>query len=859
MKQVLLIDGNSMLFRAYYASAYGKKMQTSSMIPTNAVFSFVTMLNKALELIQPDMVLVAWDAGKATFRHEMYSEYKGTRKELDPDLKVQFPIVREFLDCAHIKRYECEGIEADDIIGSFVEKYQDVQIHILSSDKDLLQLITHHAKVYLMKKGISDLEIYDEAYLYERMSITPKQIIDLKALMGDSADNIPGIKGVGDKTATDLLKKYQSVENIYEHVDELKGKLKEKIVNGKESAMLSKELATIKTDAFLPFMLDELNYNGFNEEVNDFYKKYEMKSLIKKDVIKKQQQASMSLVTTITPSLLNDDSMILADYDNENFYEATLYGFAIGNDTQVEYISLNDALNDQALLTYLKDSNNKKTYDAKNFYHICHKYDLACGDFSFDLMLAAFLIDQSLTDLDKILLKYEIALPLSKDEVFGKKGKPCFVDLNEASKRLMSLLAQLYPYVNDLMKKLSEYEMLSLFQDIEMPLAKVLYEIEEVGFYCDVHVLNKIAQDYQVKIDEIAKQIYELANKEFNINSPKQLASVLFDDLGLKSGKKRSTAADVLEKLIDAHPMIPLLLQHRKYSKIYSTYAIGLSKHILSDQRIHTILNQNLTQTGRLSSSEPNLQNISVKDEEGKIIRQAFKAKEGCVLLSADYSQIELRMLAHMADEKVMIDAFNKDVDIHSATAMEIFDVSLDEVSASQRRSAKTVNFGIVYGQSDFGLSEQLNISRKEAKFFIEKYFASYPNIKTFMDETIEFCRTHGYVKTLFLRRRYINEINDSNYMIREFGKRAAMNAPVQGSAADLIKLAMISIRNKMKQLNVKSKMILQIHDELIFEVYEDELALMKEIVEQGMQEVYPLKVPLKAQACIAKNWYDAK
>ena len=392
-----------------------------------------------------------------------------------------------------------------------------------------------------------------------------------------------------------------------------------------------------------------------------------------------------------------------------------------------------------------------------------------------------------------------------------------------------------------------------------MPLAKVLYEIEEVGFYCDSNVLNKIAQDYQIKIDTLANQIYELANKEFNINSPKQLATVLFDDLGLKSGKKRSTAADVLEKLIDAHPIIPLLLQHRKYSKIYSTYALGLSKHILNDQRIHTILNQNLTQTGRLSSSEPNLQNISVKDEEGKIIRKAFKAKDGCVLLSADYSQIELRMLAHMANEQVMIDAFNHDVDIHSATAMEIFDVSLDEVSTSQRRSAKTVNFGIVYGQSDFGLSEQLNISRKEAKYFIDKYFASYPNIKGFMDETIEFCRNHGYVKTLFLRRRYINEINDSNYMIREFGKRAAMNAPVQGSAADLIKLAMITIMNKMKQLQVKSKMILQIHDELIFEVYEDEISLMKDIVEQGMQEVYPLKVPLKAQASIAKCWYDAK
>ena len=498
-------------------------------------------------------------------------------------------------------------------------------------------------------------------------------------------------------------------------------------------------------------------------------------------------------------------------------------------------------------------------YDAKNFYHALHKNGIEFADVKFDVMIAAFLVDGTLSDYDKLAEKYQFDRSLLKDNVFGKKGKGKLVDLDEAARYAMLQADHLQDLVSELDASLKEMEMKELFDTIEMPLTHVLYAMEKEGVVTSLSTLDEIARATSDKIDTLSAQIYEMAGMEFNINSPKQLAQILYDELGLKAGKKRSTAADVLEKLAKQHPIIPLLLEHRKYQKIYSTYAVGLSKHVLKDGKIHTIFNQIQTQTGRLSSSEPNLQNISVRDEEGKEIRKAFVASEGHVLLSADYSQIELRMLAHMADEEVMIDAFNHGIDIHTKTAMQIFDVDHDSVDANMRRSAKTVNFGIVYGQSDFGLSEQLGISRKEAHAFIDKYFASYPNIKSFMDSTIQFCEENGYVKTLFNRRRYIKEISDKNYMMREFGKRAAMNAPIQGSAADLIKLAMIQIFERMRREQVKSRMILQIHDELIFDVWEDELEQMKSIVEEGMQQAMTLRVPLIAEANIGKSWYEAK
>ena len=548
-----------------------------------------------------------------------------------------------------------------------------------------------------------------------------------------------------------------------------------------------------------------------------------------------------------------------ANVDNESYYDAQLYGFAISLQDRTEYIELSDALQDTAFLEWLKEENGKAVYDAKNFYHALHKNNIPFADVTFDVMIAAFLVDGTLSDYDKLAEKYQFDRSLLKDDVFGKKGKGKLVDSDEAARYAMAQADYLQDLVAKLDTALREMEMKELFTTIEMPLTHVLYAMEKEGVVTSLSTLDEIAKATSDKIDALSAKIYEIAGMEFNINSPKQLAGILYDELGLKAGKKRSTAADVLEKLASQHPIIPLLLEHRKYQKIYSTYAVGLSKHVLKDGKIHTIFNQIQTQTGRLSSSEPNLQNISVRDEEGKEIRKAFVASEGHVLLSADYSQIELRMLAHMANEEVMIDAFNHGIDIHTKTAMQIFDVEHDAVDANMRRSAKTVNFGIVYGQSDFGLSEQLGITRKEAHAFIDKYFASYPNIKSFMDTTIAFCEEHGYVKTLFNRRRYIKEISDKNYMMREFGKRAAMNAPIQGSAADLIKLAMIHIYKKMQEEQVKSRMILQIHDELIFDVWEDELEQMRTIVEEGMQHAMKLRVPLIAEANIGRTWYDAK
>lgn len=861
MKKLLLIDGNSMLFRAYYATVYGRMMKTSNGIPTNAVYGFITMINKALSMLHPDAVLVAWDSGKPTFRHETFTEYKGTRKQLDQELIVQFPIAREYLDAYGMKRYECDGIEADDIIGSMAKLYPNVEIHILSSDRDLLQLIDPTTDVYLMKKGISEIEIVNEAKLKESLGIVPSQIIDLKALMGDTADNIPGVKGVGEKTALKLLDDYETVDNVYAHLDEIKGKLKEKLEIDKDKAFLSKYLATIKVDAQIPLAFDEIMLEEPKQALHDFYVKYEMKSFIKESINKTamKREGTKAIVKKVSKALLSDDCVIYADYDNENYYDATLYGFALSKGDATEYIMLEDAKEDMAFLQYLQTENKKVVYDAKNFYHCLHKNGLAFGNVTFDLMIAAFLVDGTISDYDKLAEKYQFDHSLVKDDVYGKKGKPKLVDREECAQYAMMQADHLADIVKELRDELLEMEVMDLFHTIEMPLTRVLYAMEKEGVVTNLTTLADIAKATAEKINRLSEQIYAMAGMEFNINSPKQLGTILYDELGLKAGKKRSTAADILEKLVHVHPIIPLLLEHRKYQKIYSTYAVGLSKHVLADGKIHTIFNQIQTQTGRLSSSEPNLQNISVRDEEGKEIRKAFEASAGHTLLSADYSQIELRMLAHMAQEQAMIDAFHHGIDIHTKTAMQIFDVSHDEVDAHMRRSAKTVNFSIVYGQSDFGLSEQLGISRKEAHTFIEKYFASYPNIKSFMDETIAFCEAHGYVKTLFNRRRYIKEINDKNYMIREFGKRAAMNAPIQGSAADLIKLAMLHIYEKMEENHVKSRMILQIHDELIFDVWKDELDVMKNIVEEGMQKAMQLRVPLVAEANVGATWFDAK
>lgn len=860
-KDILLIDGNSMLFRAYHATAYrGNFMSTSNGVPTNAVFGFANMINKAIALLDPEHVLVAWDTGKPTFRHESFEDYKGTRKEVDEELKVQFPMAREFLDAYSIFRYEEEGIEADDIIGSLAKRYPEHQVHILSSDKDLLQLIDDTTDVLLMKKGITDMQIMNEEALYEMMQLKPLQVIDFKGLSGDASDNIPGVKGVGEKTATKLLSDYGSVEGVYEHIDEIKGKLKEKLENDREMAFVSKRLATIKTDCEFSFDLDDFLFSPDYDKLNDFYHKYEMNSLASKiKKVEKREKVEVKVITRFDESMYEEDMCVVLDYDNESYYETTLFGILLHGKDQIYYMNKEDMLMDAGIQNYLNSDIVKYGYDVKLMYHLLDRYGFAFKQFTLDIMIACFIADNSVNSYERFIENFNHYEEKKKYDVYGKMGKPKLIDDNEKLEYLGDQIQMFYESKPIIMQNIKEKDLEYVLNEIEMPLAYILFKMEKEGVTTSLEVLNEIADNTSAIIRKLENEIFSLVGHEFNINSPKQLAEVLFDELGLKANKKRSTAVDVLEKLYHAHAVIPLLIQQRKYQKIYSTYAEGLKKYVKSDGKIHTIFNQCLTQTGRLSSSEPNLQNISVRDDDAKQVRKAFIASEGRVLYTVDYSQIELRMLAHMAHEEKMIEAFNKGMDIHTKTAMEIYGVDKDEVTSAMRREAKVVNFGIVYGQTEFGLSQELGITRNDAKEFMDKYFASYPQIKKFMDETIEGCKQNGYVKTLFNRRRNIPEINDKNYMTREFGKRAAMNAPVQGSAADLIKLAMIKVDKLLKENNLKSKMILQVHDELIFDVYEDEKAILEKIVKEGMEHVYEFDVPLLADGSFGKNYYDVK
>lgn len=858
MKKLLLLDGNSMLFRAYYATLYTHRMTTSNGIPTNAVYGFVMMLNKAIDIIEPDEILVAWDAGKPTFRHKQFSAYKGTRKPLDEELIVQFPIVREYLDAAGIKRYEQEGYEADDIIGSMAKCCKDVQTTILTSDRDLLQLIDATTHVLLMKKGLSEMDLMDEQNLLDTYGITPSQVIEMKGLMGDTADNIPGVQGVGEKTALRLLNQYSTVENVYAHIDEVKGKLKEKLEKDKDNAFMSLELATIYTKMELPFELCDCEFSGIQEAVNGFYEKYEMRSLVNRTKQTKNEKWSLKEVDHFE-MIQDEDVMIMPVCSQEPYLDQKLYGFMVPLDKTIYYISVENALED-ANFKKLLEKKKIITWDTKEMMHLLDRYGFKWNEFSDDLHIAGFLLNSTATDSDALIEALHISLPESFHDVSKKtKEEPAYSVTREKA-ICHSLTQQLFEKRSEIRSSLKSQNVISLYEDIEMPLAYVLFSMEKEGISIQESFLDEYGALLNQKLDELAQQIYGHAGMIFNINSPKQLANVLFDELNLSGGgKKRSTSADVLEKLRGKHPIIEDILEYRKIAKVLSTYIDGLKKHIRSDEKIHTCFNQTMTQTGRLSSSDPNLQNISIRDELGKEIRKAFVAQEGYHLLSADYSQIELRMLAHMANEDHMIRAFNEGLDIHTKTATLIFGCTPEEVDDQKRRIAKTVNFGIVYGQTEFGLSSQLHITRKEAGEFMQMYFDSYPKIHQYMNQLIDFCKENGYVETLFHRRREIPEINDKNFMTREFGKRAAMNAPIQGSAADLIKIAMLKMDKALKDANVQSKMLLQIHDELIFLVPDNELDLMQNLVKDTMENAMELKVPLKASISVGKSWYEAK
>ncbi len=867
MKKMLLVDGNSLLFRAYYATAYGRPMTTSNGVPTNAIFAFANMLNKAIDRIAPETILVAFDSAKKNFRHELYPEYKGGRKETPQELIVQFAIVREYLDAMNISRYEQEGIEADDIIGCLVKKYPDWDIHILSSDHDLLQLIDETTSVWVMKKGISEIEEMTVESLHEKMGIAPQQIIDLKGLMGDASDNIPGVPKVGEKTALKLLHQYQSVEGVLDHVDEIKGKLHDLLVEYAVQARLSKRLATIQTDRILPVEAESLGYEANLADQIAFFQKYEMNSMIKR--LKEQTLSNqpnplpegqpVRYEQSCPVSILHEGTVLVADLSSENPYSAELYGFLLADLQQSVYLPWPQAQQDQALMSWLSSTQIKRVWDAKTLIHVAKRYGFLLKGLNFDAMIAAFLVDTSVGTLEKAQTAYDLHLPMQLHEIYGRENKPMLPELNQQMEYCAAKARLIQRIFESASVRLKEMEMESLFYDLEMPLVEVLAEMEETGVLIDLEQLNAIAAEMKEKVETLSQQIQCRCSHPVNLNSPKQLAEFLFDELQLPTNKKRSTSIEVLEKLQGMHPVIDELMEYRKFQKLYSTYAEGLKKSIFPDGRIHTIFNQCVTQTGRLSSTAPNLQNISVRDEEGRAIRKAFVPASNHLLLSADYSQIELRVLAHMANEEELIRAFQQDLDIHTKTAMDLFEVPQEQVTALMRRHAKAVNFGIVYGISDFGLAEQLQISRKEAKAFIDKYLERYPKISVYMKEVVEQCQQEGYVKTLLNRRREIPEIHDKNYMVREFGKRAAMNAPIQGTAADLIKLAMIRINQKMKERQLQSKMILQVHDELIFDVDLSEKELMLKLVTEEMEQAMSLRVPLKVQCQFGATWYEAK
>lgn len=867
MKKMLLVDGNSMLFRAYYATIYSRPMTTSKGIPTNAVYGFAMMFNKALELVQPDAVLVAWDFGKKTFRHEIFEDYKGGRKETPEELIIQFGLIRDYLDAFAIKRYELEGIEADDIIGTMVKKYTNWDINVLSSDRDLLQLIDETTSVWLMKKGISDIEKMTVESLKESLGISPIQITDLKGLMGDASDNIPGIPGVGEKTALKLLADYQTVENLLQHTDELKGKLKEKVVEFRSQALLSKQLATIKTDVELGINDVDCIYAPDYVGLVRFFNELEMQSMVKKFESYIQDETSVSQDTVkyeewiLCPNnVLGDDVCLEIDQSSENAYTSEVYGFSLMKDGNCGYISLDNARKDANFLSWLKSDKRKIIYDVKLAMHCFYRLNMEVNGYYFDTMIAVFLCDSTLTNWERIKSKYEFVEIVTKEDIYGTIARPKLPDVNEQilhSCTKVQFIHKMFVKCKDLIE---EYDMHSLFYDLEMPLTKVLFDMEQEGICIDTKVLASISKDTLARIEELTAAIYAYVDNEpFNLNSPKQLAEILFDKLNLPANKKRSTSVDVLEKLQGIHPIIDDLMEYRKVQKLYSTYAEGLKKFVHQDGKIHTVYNQCVTQTGRLSSSDPNLQNISVRDEQARIIRKAFIPTQGNVLVASDYSQVELRMLAHMADEQGLIEAFNSNLDIHTKTAMDIFGVTKDEVDSTMRRQAKAVNFGIVYGISDFGLSQQLGIYRKEAQQFIDTYLQKYPKISEYMENVVNKCKEDGYVTTLLNRRREIKEIHDKNHMVREFGKRAAMNAPIQGSAADLIKIAMIKINDEITKNELKSKMILQVHDELIFDVVKDEVEQMKVIIQNGMERAMELKVPLVAECQVGNTWYEAK
>ncbi|MFD2926198.1 DNA polymerase I [Halobacillus naozhouensis] len=880
-EKVVLIDGNSIAYRAFFALPL---LNNDKGVYTNAVYGFTTMLLKILEEDKPDRLLVAFDAGKTTFRHKTYSDYKGGRQKTPSELSEQFPVIKELLDAFAIPYYQLENYEADDIIGTLATQAgeSNLEVKVISGDKDLLQLVSDRIHVSLTKKGITTVDSYDPAFMQEKMGVRPDQIIDLKALMGDSSDNIPGVPGVGEKTAVKLLSQFDKLENVYDNLEDVSGKkLKEKLELNKEEAFMSKQLVTIERKAPIEISLEDIRYIGYeSKNISALFRNLGFQSLMNRvaspegdstplDQDDEWPEMNVNVITDVNEEILAGQEALIVEMLSDNYHKAPIEGVAFVNKHEHYFISIEDAEKSAGFKAWMEDETKEKwVFDAKQTVVALKRYGIEAKGISFDLLLASYLLNPSENnhDIPSISHRMNENAVQYDEEIYGKGAKVKLPDSEDVFHVHLARKATMLFKLKDLMEqKLEQNEQMELYKNLEMPLALILGEMEHQGVKVDVDRLEQMRGELEERLETIKAEIYELAGKSFNLNSPKQLGPVLFEDLQLPVIKKTktgySTSADILEQLEDQHPIIPEILLYRQLSKLQSTYLEGLLKVVdSSNNMIHTRFNQALAQTGRLSSIEPNLQNIPIRLEEGRKIRQAFvPSEEGWLMFSSDYSQIELRVLAHIARDEKLMAAFKEGKDIHTQTASEVFDVPGNEVTNQMRRQAKAVNFGIVYGISDYGLSQSLGISRKEAKSFIEKYLNSYPGVKDYMEESVQEAKQSGYVTTFMQRRRYLPDITSRNFNKRSFAERTAMNTPIQGSAADIIKKAMIDLYHRLRADGFKARMLLQVHDELILEVPEEEIEKLKDVVAEVMENTVKLEVPLEVDYSYGPTWYDAK
>ena len=859
MKKVILVDGNNLLFRSYYATAYsGNLMKNSKGFPTNALFGLTNMLNKIIKEENPEYMLVAFDKGK-TFRHEKYKEYKAGRIKTPDDLVVQFKPSRELTRALGIKCFEIDNYEADDIIGTYsklIDEDPDYEGIIVSSDKDLLQLISPKVKVKLLKT--KDYIMMDEDEFKKTYGLEPIKMIDLKGLMGDASDNIPGVKGIGEKTAIKLLQEYGSVENLYDHIDELKGATKDKLVQGKEDAFISKEMATIYKEVPVEYKLSELKLDETKDELKDIYEDLEfysfLKNIRKNTILEKNESSDIKVVTSLNEIKLDKTVSVFIETDNANYHDANVLGITMYDGKSAYFLPIDLVINNKEFFNLFKIY----TYDNKKNIVVLNKYGISFKTCEFDTMIAAYILNYNVKD-DAAYLASNFNYEVMFFNELMKSDKSIETLSSEGLKKAKFIFETKDKLEQD-MKDENSYD---LFKNIEMKLSFVLASMEIEGIRVDREVLKNMGEKINKKMLSLEKEIYELAGLEFNIQSPKQLGEVLFDKMGIPYPKKKktsySTSREILDKIKDDNPIIDKIIDYRTLAKLYSTYIVGIDSSIKEDSKLHTIYTQTLTRTGRLSSIEPNLQNIPIRYEEGKLIRKAFIPEADSVFISSDYSQIELRIFAHMSNEENMMEAFNNDLDIHTKTAMDIFHVPKDKVTKLMRRQAKAVNFGILYGISNFGLAEDIGTDFGTAKKFMDTYLDTFPKIREYNQKVIDDAYKNGYVLTIMNRKRKIEELDNTNYIIRQQGERIAQNTPIQGSAADILKLAMINIYDEFNKQGIKSKMILQIHDELIFNVLNSEKDKVKKIIKDKMENVYKLNVPLVVDIEEGTNWYDTK